>query len=119
MLFDFIIISRLAIKYIKHLQYLLSFAPNAKIPPHIVEFDAASPAWFKNPSVPGAKLTALEIEALESGSGALYTLPQTLADGEEEEHAGSMWVASALPTAQQQRQQQQSPETEQEAYGSY
>eukprot|EP00095_Tigriopus_kingsejongensis_P007022 snap_masked-scaffold232_size243569-processed-gene-1.1 protein:Tk07022 transcript:snap_masked-scaffold232_size243569-processed-gene-1.1-mRNA-1 annotation:"transcription factor 21" len=47
---------RLAIKYIKHLQYLLSFPPNQKIPPHIVEFDASLPAWVKNPAIPGATI---------------------------------------------------------------
>ena len=37
----------MAIKYIKHLQYLLSYPPNQKIPSHIVEFDPAHPAWVK------------------------------------------------------------------------
>ncbi|XP_040568754.1 uncharacterized protein [Lepeophtheirus salmonis] len=38
---------RLAIKYIKHLQYLLSFPTGQKIPQHIVEFDPAVPSWNK------------------------------------------------------------------------
>ena len=42
---------RLAIKYIKHLQYLLSFAPNQQIPQHIVAFDPVHPAWGKSASV--------------------------------------------------------------------
>ena len=37
----------MAIKYIKHLQYLLSYPPHQKIPSHIVEFDPAHPAWVK------------------------------------------------------------------------
>ena len=37
----------MAIKYIKHLQYLLSYPPDQKIPSHIVEFDPAHPAWVK------------------------------------------------------------------------
>jgi hypothetical protein len=41
------VFSRLAIKYIKHLQYLLSFAPDQRIPSHIVEFDPSRPAWNK------------------------------------------------------------------------
>ncbi len=40
-------ICRMAIKYIKHLQYLLSYPPHQKIPSHIVEFDPAHPAWVK------------------------------------------------------------------------
>jgi len=42
---------RLAIKYIKHLQYLLSFPPNQPIPQHIVAFDPVHPAWGKSASV--------------------------------------------------------------------
>ena len=42
---------RLAIKYIKHLQYLLSFPPNQAIPQHIVAFDPVHPAWGKSASV--------------------------------------------------------------------
>jgi len=38
---------RMAIKYIKHLQYLLSYPIHQKIPSHIVEFDPAHPAWVK------------------------------------------------------------------------
>ena len=38
---------RMAIKYIKHLQYLLSYPPHQNIPSHIVEFDPAHPAWIK------------------------------------------------------------------------
>lgn len=101
---------RLAIKYIKHLQYLLSFSPGAKIPPHIVEFDAALPAWIKNPAVPGATLSQMEIDSLENG--AVYTLPPAA-----EENATAIWVAASggnsSPTAesgemlQQQQQQQQ------------
>ena len=37
----------MAIKYIKHLQYLLSYPAHQKIPSHIVEFDPAHPAWVK------------------------------------------------------------------------
>ena len=44
--------SRLAIKYIKHLQYLLSFPPHQTIPQHIVAFDPVHPAWGKSASVP-------------------------------------------------------------------
>lgn len=79
--FSFLLRSRLAIKYIKHLQYLLSFAPDAKIPPHLVEFDASLPAWAKNPTVPGARLSQEELESLEASAGAVYTLP-TAALGE-------------------------------------
>jgi len=42
---------RLAIKYIKHLQYLLSFPLNQPIPQHIVAFDPVHPAWGKSASV--------------------------------------------------------------------
>ena len=38
---------RMALKYIKHLQYLLSYPIHQKIPSHIVEFDPAHPAWVK------------------------------------------------------------------------
>ena len=41
---------RLAIKYIKHLQYLLSFPPDQRIPPQIVEFDPTVEAWNRLPS---------------------------------------------------------------------
>ena len=37
----------MAIKYIKHLQYLLSYPPHQKIPSHIVEFDPSQSAWVK------------------------------------------------------------------------
>lgn len=47
---------RLAIKYIKHLQFLLSFPLNQKIPAHIEEFDHTLPAWIKNPNVPGSTI---------------------------------------------------------------
>ena len=43
----FIFYFRMAIKYIKHLQYLLSYPIHQKIPSHIVEFDPAHPAWVK------------------------------------------------------------------------
>lgn len=60
---------RLAIKYIKHLQYLLSFPPSQKIPPHIVEFDSTLPAWVKNPSIPGATI----IGDLEGSGNYIHT----------------------------------------------
>jgi len=41
---------RMAIKYIKHLKYLLSFPPDQQIPPQIVEFDPNSDAWHRLPS---------------------------------------------------------------------
>lgn len=41
---------RMAIKYIKHLKYLLSFPPEQQIPPQIVEFDPNSDAWHRLPS---------------------------------------------------------------------
>ncbi len=47
-------IRRLAIKYIRHLQYLLSFPPGQKIPSHIVEFDPSVSAWVKGKNLPGA-----------------------------------------------------------------
>jgi len=40
---------RMAIKYIKHLKYLLSFPPDQQIPPQIVEFDPNSDAWHRLP----------------------------------------------------------------------
>ena len=52
---------RLAIKYIRHLQYLLSFPPNQKIPGHIVEFDPSLPAWIKGKNLPGA-ISIVDIE---------------------------------------------------------
>ena len=51
MKFSLILYFRLAIKYIKHLQYLLSFPPNQPIPQHIVAFDPVHPAWGKSASV--------------------------------------------------------------------
>ncbi|TRY71486.1 hypothetical protein TCAL_00243 [Tigriopus californicus] len=60
---------RLAIKYIKHLQYLLSFPISQKIPPHIVEFDSTLPAWVKNPSIPGATI----IGDLEGSGNYIHT----------------------------------------------
>ena len=43
---------RLAVKYIKHMQYLMAIPPNQNIPQHIVEFDPGVPSWRKNPQVP-------------------------------------------------------------------
>lgn len=40
---------RLAIKYIKHLKYLLSFPQDQRIPPQIVEFDPSTEAWHRLP----------------------------------------------------------------------
>ena len=40
---------RMAIKYIKHLKYLLSFPADQPIPPQIVEFDPNSDAWNRLP----------------------------------------------------------------------
>ena len=51
---------RLAVKYIKHLQYLLDWSPNQNIPGHIVEFDPTTPPWIKDPSVPGEVRPALD-----------------------------------------------------------
>merc|ERR1719342_1719071 len=45
---------RLAIKYIKHLKYLLSFPPDQRIPPQIVEFDPSLEAWHR---LPNAQIT--------------------------------------------------------------
>ena len=42
---------RLAVKYIKHMQYLMAIPPNQNIPQHIVEFDPGVPSWRKNPQV--------------------------------------------------------------------
>lgn len=53
---------RLAIKYIRHLQYLLSFPPGQKIPGHIVEFDPSLPAWIKGKNLPGA-VSIMDLEA--------------------------------------------------------
>ncbi len=47
---------RLAIKYMKHLQYLLSFAPGQRIPQHIVEFDPSKPAWRKTANNSGSEV---------------------------------------------------------------
>lgn len=41
---------QLAIKYIKHLKYLLSFPPDQRIPPQIVEFDPSLEAWHRLPN---------------------------------------------------------------------
>jgi hypothetical protein len=41
---------RLAIKYIKHLKYLLSFPVDQRIPPQIVEFDPSTEAWHRLPN---------------------------------------------------------------------
>jgi len=61
--------TRLAIKYIKHLQYLLSFPDGQKIPPHIVEFDPTVAAWVKGKSMPGAvTISDLEQQAQEQVS---------------------------------------------------
>jgi len=40
---------RMAIKYIKHLKYLLSFPPDQEIPQEIVQFDPNSEAWTRLP----------------------------------------------------------------------
>lgn len=40
---------KLAIKYIKHLKYLLSFPIDQKIPPQIEEFDPTCEAWMRIP----------------------------------------------------------------------
>ena len=61
---------RLAIKYIQHLQYLLSFPPNQKIPQHIVSFDPNVPAWGKS-AVPPASSGITEAPAT---SAAKFTL---------------------------------------------
>jgi len=41
---------RLAIKYIKHLKYLLSFPPDQQIPPQIIAFDPTKEAWHRLPN---------------------------------------------------------------------
>merc|ERR1719244_496162 len=42
---------RMAIKYIKHLKYLLSFPPDQDIPPEIVPFDPNNDAWTRLPGL--------------------------------------------------------------------
>ena len=42
---------RMAIKYIKHLKYLLSFPPDQDIPQEIVQFDPNSDAWTRLPGL--------------------------------------------------------------------
>jgi len=44
---------RMAIKYIKHLKYLLSFPPDQEIPPEIVQFDPQNDAWTRLPAAGG------------------------------------------------------------------
>ena len=44
---------RMAIKYIKHLKYLLSFPPDQDIPPEIIQFDPNSDAWTRLPGING------------------------------------------------------------------
>ena len=53
---------RLAVKYIKHMQYLMAIPPNQNIPQHIVEFDPGVPSWRKNPQVPGDVLPLADFE---------------------------------------------------------
>ena len=53
---------RLAVKYIKHMQYLMAIPPNQNIPQHIVEFDPGVPSWRKNPQVPGDVLPLGDFE---------------------------------------------------------
>ena len=38
---------KLAIKYIQHLKYILSFPSEKKIPQHIIQFDPSMEAWEK------------------------------------------------------------------------
>ena len=52
----------LQIQYIQHLQYLLSFPPNQKIPQHIVSFDPNVPAWGKS-AVPPPSTAAIAAAA--------------------------------------------------------
>ena len=42
---------RMAIKYIKHLKYLLSFPPDQDIPQEIIQFDPNSDAWTRLPGL--------------------------------------------------------------------
>ena len=70
-------LSRLAIKYIRHLQYLLSFPPGQKIPAHIVEFDPSLPAWIKSKNLPGA----VSIEDLEASHHAAAAAAAAAAAG--------------------------------------
>merc|ERR1719400_2157016 len=52
---------RLAIKYIQHLKYLLSFPPQQSIPEEIIEFDPNTEAWKRLPaSAPGVPPASAE-----------------------------------------------------------
>lgn len=66
---------RLAIKYILHLQYLLSFPPNQKIPNHIVKFDPSIPAWVRGKNIPGA-VSLADFEAANSTHIETYFIPE-------------------------------------------
>lgn len=66
----------LAIKYILHLQYLLSFPPGQKIPSHIVQFDPSVPAWERSKNIPGAVSLADFEASINSASSAAFAANQ-------------------------------------------
>ena len=66
---------RLAVKYIKHMQYLMAIPPNQNIPQHIVEFDPGVPSWRKNPQVPNKTSSTPDISQCTQVSFDLMQVP--------------------------------------------
>ena len=84
----FMPLSRMAIKYIQHLQYLLSYPPQQKIPSYIVEFDPTNPAWIKA----GNGLHPHLLTTPPSFDGRLVDLP--MMDLDEEHSSDNVWMTS-------------------------
>ena len=78
----------MAIKYIQHLQYLLSYPPQQKIPSSIVEFDPSNPAWIKAAGGPYTHLVTTP-----PFEGALVDLP--MMDLDDEHSSDNVWMTSA------------------------
>ena len=82
--------SRMAIKYIQHLQYLLSYPPQQKIPSYIVEFDPTNPAWIKAGN--GLHPHLLTTPPSFDGHPPLVDLP--MMDLDEEHSSDNVWMTS-------------------------
>ena len=82
----------MAIKYIQHLQYLLSYPPQQKIPSYIVEFDPSNPAWIKA----GSGLhTHLITTPPSFDPPPMVDLP--MMDLESEHSSDNVWMTSVAP----------------------
>jgi hypothetical protein len=86
-----IVCFRMAIKYIKHLQYLLSYPPHQKIPSHIVEFDPAHPAWVKAGS--GLHPHLLTTAPFET------SLDMSLMELDGDQSSDNVWISAGSPAS--------------------